>query len=155
MPVDVGFDPDEVDQSAPTRSARLKWVVVVDGSIAGGRAMNAAICVAAATAVEVRGLLGARATDGDGQTHAGLPWAGCTVLTADSETLIRIRAKANERPDIFVADMPEAAQATRVYDEYLAAVASNPAAEIAPLALSLVGPRSRVDRIVGSLPLLP
>src|SRR3954466_2327791 len=106
MPGDVGFELDEVDQSAPTRSARLKWVVVVDGSVARGRAMNAAICVAAATAVEGRGLLGGSATDGDGQRHPGLPWAGCTVLVADGETLIRIRAQANERPDIYVADMP-------------------------------------------------
>jgi len=154
MPSDVGFDLDEVDTSAPTRSARLKWVVVVDGTIPGGRATNAAICVAAATAVDVRGLLGGSAADGDGQSHPGLPWAGCTVLVADGETLRGISAKARERPDIYVADMPEAAQATRVYDEYLGVMASTPAVEVAPLAVSIVGPRNRVDRIVGRLPLL-
>ena len=154
MPSDVGFGLDEVDTSAPTRSARLKWVVVVDATVPGGRAMNAAICVAAATAADVRGLLGSPATDGDGESHPGLPWAGCTVLVADGETLKDIRAKANERPDIYVADMPEAAQATRVYDEYLAVMASTPAVEVAPLAVSIVGPRNRVDRIVGRLSLL-
>jgi len=154
MPGDVGFELDEVDQSAPTRSARLKWVVVVDGTVARGRAMNAAICVAAATAVDVRGLLGGPAIDGDGQSHPGLPWAGCTVLAADGEALKGILAKAKERQDIYVADMPEAAQATRVYDEYLAVMASLPAAEIAPLAVSMVGPRNRIDRIVGRLSLL-
>jgi hypothetical protein len=143
-----------VDQAAPTRAARLKWVVVVDGTVGAGRALNAAICVAASTAVEVRGLLGSDASDADGQSHPGLPWAGCTVLTANRETMIRIRARAHDRSDIFVADMPEAAQATRVYDEYLSVLASTPAADITPLALSLVGPRNAIDRLVGSLPLM-
>ncbi len=116
--------------------------------------MNAAICVAAATAVDVQRLLGGAATDGDGQSHPGLPWAGCTVLAADRETLKGIMAKAKDRPDVYVADMPEAAQATRVYDEYLAVMASTPAVDIAPLAVSMVGPRNRIDRIVGRLPLL-
>ncbi len=35
-----GFDLDEVVTSEPTRSARLKWVVVVDASIPAGRALS-------------------------------------------------------------------------------------------------------------------
>ncbi|MEZ0449416.1 DUF2000 family protein [Cellulomonas sp. ICMP 17802] len=45
------------------------------------------------------------------------------------------------------------AQHTRVYDEYLAAVSTTDAPRYS--AISLVGPRNRVDKIVGKLPLLP
>lgn len=151
----VGFSTEEIDPGAPTRAARLKWVVVVDSALPAGRAANAAVCTAAATSQAVTGLLGDDATDADGNTHPGLPWAGCTVLTADSATLRTIRARAAARPDFFVADMPAAAQQTRVYTEYLAAVGEASAEDIDYYAVSIVGPRNPLDKIVGKLALLP
>lgn len=79
----------------------------------------------------------------------------CTVLAADRDTLRAIRARVAAREDVFVADMPAEAQATRVYAEYLDAVAASPSDRLEYLAVSLVGPRNPVDRIVGRLPLLP
>jgi len=154
MSTAVGFAPHEVDTAAPTRSARLKWVVVVDGSLPAGIAANAAICAAAATAARVGGLLGPDAVDADGSAHPGLPWAGCSVLRADAEQLAAIRAKAAGADDVFVADTPAAAQQTRVYDEYREVVASAAGGDLPYAAVSVVGPRNRVDRIVGRLPLL-
>lgn len=149
-----GFAPEEVDTAAPTRSARLKWVVVVQEGLPAGRAVNAVACVAAAVGAGVRGLLGPDAVDADGSTHAGLPWAGCSVLAASVEQLTAIRSKAATSDGVLVVDMPEAAQLTRVYDEYLQTVSEQDADALAPLAVALVGPRNRVDRIVGRLPLL-
>ncbi len=111
----VGFAPEEVDFSLSTRQARLKWVVVVNADLPPGRAANAAICAAAPTVAAVPGLLGADAADAEGTVHPGLPWAGCSVLVADSATLRTIRA----------------------------------------CAVSIVGPRNPVDKIVGKLPLMP
>ncbi|MFP3415903.1 DUF2000 family protein, partial [Bacillus sp. SIMBA_074] len=91
-------------------------------SLAPGVAANAAICVAAATASHVTGLLGPAAVDADGSAHPGLPWAGCSVLRATREQLAVIRSKAEAADGVFVADMPAAAQETRVYDEYLETV---------------------------------
>ena len=50
--------------------------------------------------------------------------------------------------------MDAAAQQTRVYDEYRATVATSAGDALAYYAVSVVGPRNRVDRIVGRLPLL-
>ncbi|MEV4348015.1 DUF2000 domain-containing protein [Actinoplanes sp. NPDC049596] len=150
----IGFAPEEIDQNAPTRAARLKWVVVVDASLAPGRAANAAICTAAATSRAVAGLLGDDAVDADGAAHPGLPWLGCTVLSADAGTLRTIRRKAAARPDFFVADMPAAAQHTRVYAEYLAVVKEAATESLDYYAVSIVGPRNPLDKIVGKLPLL-
>jgi hypothetical protein len=151
----VGFAPDEIDTAAPTRAARLKWVIVVDDSIPLGRAVNAAVCVASATARGVAGLLGPGVTDPAGETHPGLPWAGCTVLSASGDTLRAIRAKGIAHEATFVADMPRAAQETRVYDEYLEEMASADPLTTEYLAVSLVGPKNRIDKIVGRLPLMP
>jgi hypothetical protein len=148
----VGYEPDEIRTGEPTRSARLKWVVVVDESLPPGRAANAAVCVAAATSSGVDGLLGPDARDAAGSDHPGLPWAGCSILSAPSARLAQIRAKAAASLGVFVADMPASAQHTRVYDEYLAEVATTDAPTY--YAVSIVGPRNRVDKIVGTLSLL-
>jgi hypothetical protein len=150
----IGFTAEEIDPRTPTRAARLKWVVVVDAALPPGRAVNAAVCTAAATENAVSGLLGDAAVDADGNTHPGLPWAGCTVLTADTATLRAIRTRAAARPDIFVADMAAPAQQTRVYAEYLGAVGETKADDFDYYAVSLVGPRNPIDKIVGRLPLM-
>jgi hypothetical protein len=150
-----GFAPDEIDTAAPTRSARLKWVVVVNESLPPGRAVNAAVCVAAATAQAMAGLLGPDAVDADGTTHPGLPWAGCTILGAAADQLATIRVKAASSEGVLVVDMPSDAQLTRVYDEYLDNVAGKSGSELEYYAVGIVGPRNRVDRLVGRLPLLP
>ena len=151
----IGFAPDEIDTAASTRSARLKWVIVVDASLPAGRAVNAAVCAAAATSAGVTGLLGPDARDADGSVHVGLPWAGCSILVADAPALALLRSKAEAHPEVFVADVPVAAQETRVYDEFLSSVVGSAMDAVEYLAVSLVGPRNRVDRIVGRLPLMP
>jgi hypothetical protein len=150
----VGFAPEEIRTAEPTRAARLKWVVIVDEALPPGRATNAAVCVAAATASTVPGLLGPDAKDSSGTVHPGLPWAGCTVLGAATARLAEIRSKAAAMQDVHLADMPQAAQLTRVYDEYLDQVAGAVATNISYYAISIVGPRNRVDKMVRSLPLL-
>lgn len=151
----VGFAPEEVDFSLSTRQARLKWVVVVNADLPPGRAANAAICAAAPTVAAVPGLLGADAADAEGTVHPGLPWAGCSVLVADSATLRTVRAKAASRTDTFVADVPAAAQSTRVYSDFIAAVGKTQTEDIDYCAISIVGPRNPVDKMVGKLPLMP
>jgi hypothetical protein len=153
-PNQIGFDPQEIRTDESTRSARLKWVVVVDEQLPGGRAANAAICVAAATSTAVSGLLGPAAKDASGGVHPGLPWAGCTVLGASVAQLSAIRAKAADSLGVFVADMPGAAQNTRVYDEYVRQVGETDAEDIGYHAISLVGPRNRIDKLVHRLSLL-
>lgn len=151
----IGFEPAEVRTGEPTRSARLKWVIVVDAGLPAGRIVNAAACLSAATSAAVAGLLGPGGVDADASIHVGLPWAGCTILAADPERMRQIRDKAFRREDIFVADMPLAAQETRVYDDYLDVLKGLPGAEVSYAAVSLVGARKSVDRIVGGLSLLP
>jgi hypothetical protein len=151
----VGYAPEEILTGEPTRSARLKWVVVVDEALPAGRIVNAAVCVAAATGAGVPGLLGPDAKDAAGDLHPGLPWAGCTVLAASSSQIAEIRARAAAAEGVFVADMPGLAQRTRVYDGYLEQMSAAEAEELDYCAVSVIGPRKKVDGIVRRLSLLP
>jgi hypothetical protein len=147
-----GFDAAEIRTDLPTGKARLKWVIVVDESLPPGLAAKAVVCIAAATSPRVAGLLGPDATDASGSTHPGLPWAGCTVLGAPAADLAGLRAAATETEEVFVADMPAAAQLTRIYDDYLTELAES--AEPAYLAVGIVGPRGVVAEMTRGLPLL-
>ena len=148
------FQFDEIVTAESTRSARLKWVLIVDETVPVGRMVNAVACIAAATGDMVEGLIAHGGPDADGVQHPGLPWAGCSVLTASAEQLANVRRKAAEVPDILVVDMPVAAQTNRVYDEYLAELSTTRGADVAPIALSMIGPRAKIDAIVKRLSLL-
>lgn len=148
------FSPGEIVTAESTRSARLKWVVIVDRSVPVGRMVNAVACISAATGDMVNGLIARGGPDADGVTHPGLPWAGCSVLSAGSEQLVNVRRKAADVDSILVVDMPEAAQTNRIYDDYLAELSTTHTPDVAPIALSMIGPRAEIDAIVKRLSLL-
>jgi hypothetical protein len=110
--------------------------------------------MAAAVGKALPDLLGPDGEDASGVPHPGLPWAGCTVLAAGGDVLREIRGKAATKEQMFIVDMPEQAQTSRVYDEYLGLVAGTKNDDLEYLAVSLVGPRNAVDRLVGGLSLL-
>jgi hypothetical protein len=149
-----GYAPDQMRTGERTGAAKLKWVVIVDLSLSPGQAVNAAVCVAAATAPTVPGLLGPGGPDAAELWHPGLPWAGCTVLAATRGQLAAIRQQAIDR-QLLAADMPAAAQATRVYDDYLGQLAKTLPGELAVLAISVIGPRNQVAKLTRHLELLP
>jgi uncharacterized protein DUF2000 len=154
--VDIfGFTPDEIVTSESTRAARLKWVIVVDRTIPAGRMVNAVACIAAGTAESVRGLNGPSGPDASGHVHPGLPWAGCSVLTAEPQELAEIREKAVASEGILVVDMPNIAQTNRVYDDYLAELAETKPEDLATCAISVIGPRNKISKLVKRLDLMP
>ena len=93
------------------------------------------------------------------------PWDVLTVRGGDAidealdqfrlpaERLGAIRAKAAGALGVHVTDMPAAAQATRVYQDYLDQLAGTGDEALNYLAVSIVGPRNRVDEIVLFTPL--
>jgi len=144
----------DVRTDQPTRNAKLKWVVIVDADLPPGPAANAVACLSASVGWAVPNLVGPGGVDASGGHHHGLPWLGCTVLAASSEELRSIRTRAVAREDLYVVDMAEPAQAVRVYDDYLAALETADPAEITYQAISVVGPRNPVNKLVGRLGLL-
>jgi hypothetical protein len=75
------------------------------------------------------------------------------VLTAAPAALAEIRRKA-AADGMVVVDMPRSAQTNRVYDGYLADLASTKPEDLAPAAVSIIGPRNRISRLVRNLSLM-
>ena len=150
----LGYQPEEIVTSEPTRSARYKWAIVVDTTVPAGLMVNAVACVAASTGALVTGLIARGGPDASGHDHPGLPWAGCTVLGGTPEEIAAVRARAAASEGVLVADMPRSAQANRVYDDYLGELAGTKPEGLGVSAFSVFGPRNRVDKLVKKLALL-
>ena len=150
----LGYQPEEIVTSEPTRSARFKWAIVADTTIPAGLMANAVACVAASTGAVVQGLIASGGPDASGYAHPGLPWAGCTVLGGTPEEIAAVRARAATADGVLVADMPRSAQTNRVYDDYLAELAGTKPEDLGVSGFSLFGPRNRVDKLVKKLALL-
>jgi hypothetical protein len=151
----LGYLPEEIVTSEPTRSSKYKWAIVADTGVPAGRMVNAVACVAAATGAFVDGLIASGGADASGHAHPGLPWAGCTILGGTSEEVAAAWARAASSEDVLLVDMPAAAQAHRVYDDYLAELGSTEPGDLRVGAFSVIGPRNRVDKITKKLVLLP
>ncbi|QBI56370.1 DUF2000 domain-containing protein [Streptomonospora litoralis] len=148
------IDPDDVDIDRPTRDVSVKWVMVIDRNLEPGLVANTAGCLAAAVGREAPLLIGPGGADASGSVHRGLPWTGCTVLGGDAEAVRRIRDKAAGKAGLLLVDMPSLAQVCRVYGGYLDTLADTGPDDIGYHGVALVGPRNKVDKIVGRLPLL-
>lgn len=151
----VAYTSEEITTSEATRSAKYKWVIVIDTAVPTGRATNAVACVAATTGALVEGLIARGGPDATGHFHPGLPWAGCSVLGGTAADLASAHAKATGSEGVLVVDMPAAAQTHRIYDGYLKELASTASSDLGLCAFSIIGPRNRVDKIVKKLTLLP
>ncbi|MGH3169759.1 MAG: DUF2000 domain-containing protein [Trebonia sp.] len=151
----IGYAPEEIVTSEPTRSARYKWAIVVDTGVPAGQMVNAVACVAAATGAHVDGLIARGGPDASGSAHPGLPWAGCTILGGTAEEIAAVRERAAARADFLVIDMPAAAQTHRVYDDYIAELGRTKPGELGVRAFSVFGPRNPVEKITKRLTLLP
>src|ERR1700742_4224169 len=119
------FAPDEIRIDRSTRDARLKWVMVVDRDLNPGLIANAVGCLAAPVGHAVPPPLRPGAGGAVGQFPPGLPWTGCSILAADRAKVAAVRAKAVDKVGLHVVDMPEPAQTSRVYQEYLDTLAKS------------------------------
>ncbi|MGN9840649.1 DUF2000 domain-containing protein [Nonomuraea sp. H19] len=145
---------EELDRRSdlPTKELAVKWVIVIDRDLPRGLQANAAACLAASVGVAVPAIVGSGGVDASGLAHAGLPWTGCTVLSAPTAIVRRIRNDAAGEADLVVSDMADIAQRANVYDDYLAELARTETPSY--YAVSLFGPRPLVERFTGRLPLL-
>lgn len=134
--------------------ARHKCAVVVDADLPTGLAANAAGVLSVTLGHRIDGLVGADVEDADGVTHPGIIHVPLPILTAPRAAVAAIVRAAAEDDEIFFVAFSALAQSCRTYAEYTAKLAATATADLDSVGVALHGPRKRVDRLVGALPLL-
>jgi len=128
-----------------------RCVIVIDESLAPGKACNAAAVVAFTLGQRHPHLLGAPLVDARGDARPGLIPIGIPVLRASTAQLRSLRGRSVGHCD--VVDFPRQGQQTTDYAAFLQAVRHASPEELDFLAVGLVGPRKKVGKLVGGLPL--
>lgn len=131
-----------------------KCAIVVSEELPTGLAVNAVGVISATLGHRVDGLVGANIKDADGVAHPGIIHVPLPVLRASRTAVADIvRAVADDEEVFFVA-FSALAQRCRTYDEYTEKMSATATADLDSVGVGLHGPRKRIDRLVGSLPLL-
>jgi hypothetical protein len=131
-----------------------KCAVVLGDELPTGLAANAAGVLSVTLGHRVDGLVGADVEDADGVAHPGIIHVPLPILKAPRAEVAAIVRAAAEDDELFFVAFSALAQSCRTYAEYTAKMAATVTADLDSIGVGLHGPRKRVDRLVGSLPLL-
>lgn len=133
---------------------RNKCAIVVSEELPVGLAANAASVLSITLGHRVDGLVGADVKDADGVAHPGIIHMPIPILNAPREQIAAIVQAAAEDDELFFVSFSALAQSCKTYDEYIDKMAATATADLDSVGVGLHGPQKRVNRLVGSLPLL-
>jgi hypothetical protein len=133
---------------------RNKCAIVVSEELPVGLAANAASVLSITLGHRVDGLVGADVKDADGVAHPGIIHMPIPILNAPREQIATIVQAAAEDDELFFVSFSALAQSCKTYDEYVDKMAATATADLDSIGVGLHGPQKRVNRLVGSLPLL-
>lgn len=131
-----------------------KCVMVLDGGLPTGIAVNAAGVLAVTLGRKVEGLVGPDVVDGSGEAHAGIVNVPIPILKADARTVGEIRSRAAGITGLLIVGFTDVAQTSKTYEEYTERMAAASPGGFGYLGLALYGEKRLVNKLTGSLPLL-
>lgn len=146
--------PTVTASDAGSAALPARCVVVLADDLPPGLAANAAAVLALSLGAAVPHLPGADVVDADGTAHPGLIPIGFPMLKAPREELRTLAARARTTEGVGVIDFPAPGQRTTNYDEFRAAVAQTPVAELDYVGVLVHGDKKPVNKLTGSYALL-
>ncbi|MBR0374314.1 MAG: DUF2000 domain-containing protein [Mogibacterium sp.] len=133
-----------------------KCVFVIDESLPVGMIANTAAILGLTIGEEVPSIIGPVIPDGAGRSHLGITIAPIPVLRGTRAILMDLREKLfdPEYADVKVVDFSEPAMYSRSYAEYAEKLAEISGDAVRYLGLAMIGPKKKVNRLTGGIPLL-
>lgn len=136
--------------------ANEKCVVVIDGELPAGIAVNTGVILGMTMGKHMPGAIGADVMDSGGNEHMGIITFPVPVLKGSRKVLKELREKVNqpEFSELIAADFSDLAQSCMIYDEFAEKMSMTPGEQLNYLGVALCGPKKMVNKLTGSLPLL-
>ena len=133
-----------------------KCVMVIDESLPLGMIANTAAIMGITLGKNLPEMVGADVTDRSGNTHLGIIEFPVPVLRGSPETIRQLRERLRQPGfrDLTAVDFSDLAQSCRTYDEFVGKIGRVPEDALRYLGIALCGPRKKVDKLTGSMPLL-
>jgi len=137
-----------------TTGTESKNAIVVSKELPLGLAVNAASVLAVTLGDRLDNLVGIDVKDADGLAYPGIIYSPLPVLEAGIAEIGRIMESASRDEELFCAAFSSLAQDCKTYDEYIQRMSQTPTSSLEVVAVALVGHKKKINKLVGSLPLL-
>ncbi|WP_018703957.1 DUF2000 domain-containing protein [Anaeromusa acidaminophila] len=135
----------------------MKLVMVINRDLPLGLVANtAAVLGISLSKIYQEDIVGGDIVDADGNLHLGITAQTIPILSASREQVKEIRETMFEPAfaEVAAIDFSEAAQRCLNYDQYMRSLSQLSAEELFYLGVCMYGPKKKVNKLTGSLPLL-
>ncbi|MGC7102846.1 DUF2000 domain-containing protein [Amycolatopsis lurida] len=131
----------------------MKCAILVSDDLPTGLAVNAASVLAVSLGANVDGLVGKDVKDLDGVLHPGVIYTPLPILRHTAAGIHEVLSAVASDEEVFFATFSSLAQSCRTYDEYIDRMGQVATDDIDLVGIALCGPKKKVNKLVGSLPL--
>lgn len=133
-----------------------KCVMVIDKDLPLGIIANTAAIMGITLGKKMPEVVGADVIDQSGNAHLGIIEFPVPILKASPEIIKEIREKLYqpEFQDLTVVDFSDLAQGCKTYDEFIEKIGQTPEKLLQYFGVAICGPRKKVNKLTGSMPLL-
>ena len=133
-----------------------KCVMVIDEALPLGMIANTAGIMGLTLGKHMPETIGPEVLDKSGCSHLGIIQIPVPVLKADREKIKELRQRLYE-PEfaaLTVVDFSDLAQGCKTYDEFISKMENVPESTLQYFGLAICGPKKKVNKLTGSMPLL-
>ncbi len=133
-----------------------KCVMVLDEHLLLGLIANTADILGITLGKKVPEVVGADVANQSGSAHLGIIEFPVPILKGTPESLKALREKlyAPEFEEVTVVDFSDLAQSCKTYEEFIGKMHTAAETDLSYFGVALCGPKKKVNKLTGSLPLL-
>ncbi len=133
-----------------------KCVMVIDENLPLGLVANTAAIMGITLGKEMPEVVGANVIDRSGNRHLGIIEFPVPILKGSPEIMKSIRESLfqPEYQDLSVVDFSDLAQGCKTYSEFIEKMAHTREESLEYFGLAICGPKKKVNKLTGSMPLL-
>lgn len=133
-----------------------KCVMVIDENLPLGIIANTAAIMGITLGKKMPEAVGADVTDQSGSKHPGIIEFPVPILRGSPEIIRQIREKLCQPgfQDLTAVDFSDLAQGCKTYDEFIEKMGRVPESALQYLGIAVCGPRKKVNKLTGNMPLL-
>lgn len=134
-------------------ASQHRCTIIIDKNLPAGLAMNAASVIGISFGRIVENLVGPDMQSLDEVNYPGVIYSPLPVLLASGEYLSEIQANAESDDEIYVMPFSALAQSCKTYEEYGEKISSVKSNNIELVAIGVIGPKKKLTKMTGNLPL--
>ncbi|MGP7734065.1 DUF2000 domain-containing protein [Oceanimonas smirnovii] len=134
-------------------ASRHRCTIIIDKDLPPGLAINAASVIGISFGRTVDNLVGPDMKSIDMVNYPGVIYSPLPILLSPSNYIHELQSVAENDKEIHAIPFSALAQSCKTYEEYGVRISSVNSRNIELIAIGLVGPKNKITKITGNLPL--